>query len=490
MKRNKIFGVLLLSLTGCAVGPKYNPPEITLSDEWSLNDLYKTDFLQADVSVRWWEIFQEELLTKYIEKAASHNYTVLIAEQNIIQARALKTITASQLFPQLSADFDGSKTYFSKNGPIFAGPSLVQGVSGMTGLPFQIQIPQIQSLYDALIDMRWEVDIFGRIRKGVEARLAEVQKAADDKNNVLISVFAEIALNYMELRTAQQIGKLFEHNIRLLEESLSIEESRQKSGYSKTLDVLKSEADLAYARAELPFAYAKIYQSIYAISVLIGERPEALLPELLPISRLPELPDEIAIGIRSDLIRRRPDVNAAERSIAAATANVGIAVASFLPIFTLGGDIGYQSLKIANLFSGMSKTWSIGGDVNMPLFQGGRLIGNLRLSESQAVAAAQNYQQTVLSALQEVETALARYSSDATVVRELRTASQKDALALEIADQQYQQGYIDEVTRIGSQKKLNDARELEVEGQRLALRDLVVLYKALGGGYEPFEGKH
>ncbi len=486
MNRNLIYGVLILSLAGCAVGPKYNPPEISLCDEWTVEDLCKTSFVEAEVNPRWWEVFNDPLLTQCIEKAAAHNYNVLIAEENIRQARAIKMIATSQLFPQLLLDFNGSKTYFSKNGPVFSGPSLAEGVNTNTGLPFTLQIPQMQSLYNALIDANWEIDIFGKVRNQITAKKALVSKAEDDRNNILISIFAEIAINYMQLRRSQQIGKLLEKNIRLFEEYLSIEEVRKKTGYAKTLDVLAVEAKLAIAKAEMPLSYGNIYQSIYAISVLTGEKPESLLSELLPIKELPALPEEIAIGLRSDLIRRRPDINAAERSLASATANVGVAVANFLPSIKLGGDIGFQSLKFINLFSGMSKTWTVGGDVNMPLFQGGRLVGNLRLTESQAIAAAQNYSQTVLTALQEVETALVHYKCDAQTLLELRRAAEKDAASLNITDEQHRYGYVSQVSCIESALGLNTSLALEAEACEVALKDLIVLYKALGGGFEPF----
>ncbi len=484
-----LYLISFLCFTGCAVGPRYKQPEITFSDEWNLQDLPKEGFLCTEISTKWWEVFNEDLLTKYIEKAAISNYSVLVAEENIKQARALKKIATSQLFPQLLLDFDGSKTYFSKNGPIIAGPSLSQGVNSNTGLPFQFQLPQVQSLYNALIDVGWEIDIFGKVRKGIEMSDAIIGGVEQERNKVLLSIFAEIAMNYMELRCSQEMGVLLEKNIRLLEDRLTIEEKRNCSGFSKTLDVLSIESELASARAALPLSYANVYQAIYAISVLVGEMPESLLSELLPIHPIPVIPEHIAVGLRSDLIRRRPDVNQAERLLAGATAHVGIAIASFLPVFTLSGDVGFQSLKFVNLFTGMSKTWSIGGDVNMPLFQGGRLIGNLRLSEAQAVAAAQNYQQVVLNALQEVETNLSKYQSDLVSLKEFHKASETNLKSSEITAEQYVHGYVDRVSLIQSEKKLNQSLEEELKSKETALRGLIVLYKALGGGYESFPEK-
>ena len=325
-----IVSLLAVVTTSCTVGPKYKPPELTYSDEWHGQEAESVDLsLQESITTRWWEVFHDELLTKYIEKAAACNHTVLMAEANIQQARALKKVAVSQYLPQLGLDFNGSKTYFSKNGPVFSGPSLVGGVSSITGLPFQLQIPQIQPLYNALIDVSWEIDLFGRTRNEVKARTAMIGSAEEERKGVLLSVFAEIAMNYMQLRATQQQGVLIEANIDLLEDIQKIIQENVSQGFSSELELMQIESVLAKAKSELPLTYAQVYQTIYALSILIAEPPEALLSELLPIQNLPDLPENVVIGLRSDLLRRRPDVGLAERQLAAATANVGVAVSSF-----------------------------------------------------------------------------------------------------------------------------------------------------------------
>jgi outer membrane protein, multidrug efflux system len=485
-----IVSLLGVMLAGCTMGPKYKTPEITYSDEWhGEEDMTMSTFSKDPIATCWWEVFQDELLTKYIEKAAADNHTLLMAEANIQKARALKKIAASQFFPQLLLDFNGSKTYFSKNGPVFSGPSLAEGVSQMTGLPFQLQIPQIQPLYNALIDASWQLDLFGQIRNAVKVKSALIESAEETKKGVMLSIFAEIAMNYMQLRAVQQKGVLIEKNIHLLEEIQEITQKNMDKGLTSKLDLVQIQADLAKAQAELPLTYAQVYQMIYALSVLVAQPPEALLSELLPIKNLPAIPKNIAIGLRSDLLRRRPDVGQAERQLAAATANVGVAISSFFPVFTLGGDFGFQSLKFANLFTNMSKTWSIGGDVNMPLFQGGRLIGNLRVSESEAVFAAQSYEQTVLKALQEAESALSRYEGDLNTLSSLQRSVDKEAQACFIVQKQYEQGYADLTQLFQIQRTLNASEEAELDSRSSTLVDLIVLYKALGGGFEPFSQK-
>ena len=219
MKYLGTFSMLIFSLCGCTIGPKYKSPELTYSDAWHSQEEEVPEIsFEGPITTCWWQVFQDELLTKYIEKAASSNHTVLMAEANIQKARSIKKVSVSQFFPQLGLDFYGSKTYFSKNGPVFSGPSLAGGVSQTTGLPFQLQIPQIQPLYNALLDVSWELDLFGRIRNEVKNRSAMIESAEEEKKGVLLSIFAEIAMNYMELRATQQRGVLVEQNIRFLED--------------------------------------------------------------------------------------------------------------------------------------------------------------------------------------------------------------------------------------------------------------------------------
>ena len=236
----------------------------------------------------------------------------------------------SSLFPQINADFNATKTYFSKNGPIFAASTFTQGTNPTTGLPFEVEVPQIQPLYNALFDASWEIDLFGKTRRNVEAAEAKIGSAIELRNDVLVSLLAEVAKNYIEIRSNQRQAELVERNIHLLEKQSEITRKSFQKGLDNQLDYENIEAQLASARSTLPNLIAQVYQGIYVISVLTGNMPEELLDELLPIKPLPKLPEEIAIGIRSDLLRRRPDVRLAERVLAASTATVGVAVAWFI----------------------------------------------------------------------------------------------------------------------------------------------------------------
>jgi outer membrane protein, multidrug efflux system len=475
---------ILLVLAACTVGPNYCPPEICLSESFTVEDLQEEVAIPDQPLVSWWEVFCDPLLCDTIIKAARCNNTVAIAEANILQARALRTVAASDLFPHVGADLNATKTFFSKNGPLFVGQSLTGGASQTTGLPFQIQIPQTQNLYNALLDFSWEIDLFGKVRRGVEAADARICSSIAVRDGVLLSVFAEVATNYLELRRLQESGLLLEEQIALLEEKRSIETQRHTKGLTNLLEVETIEAQLAQAQAQLPQTEAKIYQAIFALSVLVGECPEALLEQLLPYCPLPELPRQVAVGLRSDLLRRRPDVRAAERDLAAATADVGVAVASFYPSISLGGVLGLQSLKLANLFTGRSKTWSVGGDILMPLFQGGNLVGNLRATEAALVATCYAYQETVLRALEEAESSLTHFQKDLESTDWLGTSVEKEGSLAALTTQRHTQGLVNTLDVIDRELKLNQAKQLELESRGLSFKDLILLYKALGGGWE------
>lgn len=475
-------------MSGCMVGPNYTPPENTVSEEWiGTPENTSAVFTDADFNTAWWKVFEDKTLEKCIELAAYNNKTLMVAEANILRARAVRMVAAAPLFPQINADFNATKTYFSKNGPIFAASTFSQGVSPVTGLPFEVEVPQIQPLYNALFDATWEIDLFGKTRRGVEAADAKIDSAIAIRNDVLVSLLAEVAKNYIEIRSNQRQAELVEKNIQLFEKQAEITRISLEKGLDNQLDYENIQAQLETARSTLPNLIAQVFRGIYAISVLTGNLPETLLDELLPVQPLPKLPEEIAVGIRSDILRRRPDVRIAERVLAAATANVGVAVASFYPTITLSGDGGFQSLKIGNLFQMHSKTWSVGGDINLPVFQGGRLIGNLRANRAIAEGAAYAYQQTVLTAVQEAESSLVSYSEDLVTTHALAQVTERNRMLVKLAKERYEKGLVNLPSLLTSEQQLITAEISQLNSDTTALTDLIALYKALGGGWEPIE---
>lgn len=464
----------LLLLTGCRVGPDYTPPQFFIDDTWH------SDAVLAEPDPLWWEIFGDPLLTHYIELTAANNPTILAAESHILQARALKQVIQAPLFPHINADINGQRTYFSKNGPLF---ELAPG-NGMNN--FTPQIPQLQNLFNATFDATWELDLFGKTLRNIQGAEATIGIALEERNDRLVTLTAETARNYIEIRGLQKRAALTEKNIMLLNQIARVAQKRFERGLSNRLDYERVEAERATTQATLPGINAAIYRSIYALSVLTGQPPEALLGEMLSPQPLPPIPTGLTVGLRSDILRRRPDVRRAERELAAATAQVGVAVASFFPTVTLVADIGFQSLMLNTLFHGKSKTWAYGADVNLPIFQGGALVGNFHAAEWGANEAAWLYQQAVLNALQDSESALVAYNQDyqATLLNQESAARTRKVFAL--SQERYQRGLINLTDLLDSERQ-NIAAELTLVGSTTTtLVDIIALYKALGGGWVPF----
>lgn len=473
---------LLLTLSGCMVGPNYQAPELNISNDWQAS-LEPSEPVQ-----KWWELFNDDLLTKYIVLAAESNYDILTAEANILKARALRQVAASKLFPQVVADLNGTKTYFSKNGPVFAigqaagNPGVT--TSPLTGLPFTVQFPQVQNLYNALFDASWELDFFGKTRRSVESATAEYESLIDKKNDILLSVFAEVARNYIDLRSFQERAKLIERNIELYEANAQIVNAQVQYGYANQLDLETIEASLASAKAELPETTSEIYRAIYTLSTLIGQPPETLVEELFTYRPLPSPPQEVALGLRSDLLRRRPDVRFAERKLAEATADIGVAVASFFPTVSLLANGGFQSLVLPTLFEWGSKTWSWGADVNMPIFQGGRLVGNLHFSQAEQASTAAIYQQMVLTALQDAETNLKKYQESISTTKNYTETVLHNQYVVALTKERFLKGLVNQISLLNNEKSLISAKLIQLDSKTNELLSLVSLYKSLGGGWD------
>lgn len=479
--------LLFLLLSGCALGPNYQTPENDIVDTWGSEDEINVTSTNPPVA-DWWKLFHDPLLDQYVEKAKENNFDLLTAESNILQARALRQIEAGSFYPQIGADVNATRTYFSKNGPLFAiGPStgsLPGTVSSESGLPFSLQAPQMQNLYNILFDFSWEIDLFGKTKRRVEAADALVERTIDEKNDILISIIAELARNYVELRGFQEKKRLIEENISLISSQSQIIFQQLQFGLIGKIDNEQIEAALLEEKAKLPGIEAQIFKNIYMLSILTGSVPETLVHELEKAQSLPNPEREVAIGLRSDLIRRRPDIRRAERNLAAATANIGVAIASFFPTFNLIGDGGIQSLELKNLFSLASRTWAVGGDLATPIYKGGKLIGNLQAKKAETAAALYTYQQTILKALEETESAITSYSQDLKATQLKAERAEKYQTIALISNEQHKQGLIDLLKFLNAQRELNTAEETLLNSQITTLIDLIALYKAIGGGWE------
>lgn len=451
------------------VGPNYHPPQCFIPETWECVE---------PPHLAWWEEFHDPLLDHYIEQAAACNFDVLTACARIFEARAMRTIAASELFPQVNGSASALRLAFSKNGPFFTNTAIIGQQAPQSG------ISRFLNIYSSLVTATWEIDLFGRIRRGVEAADASIGSAVEERHGVLMAVFADVSQAYIGLRSTQHKKLLVEENIALLQDETALARHQWKKGLIDRLTLENLEAQLADLRATLPPLDAQICQDIFVLSILTGALPETLIEELMPIQPLPLLPDYAACGLRSDLVRRRPDVRQAERELAAATANIGVAVASFFPSFSLLGAFGFQAVDFRRLFQWDSNTWAIGALGSVPIFQGGNLVGNLRLTEARAAAAAFTYQKAVLTALEEAESALVAFQKDSESLCHRRKALDRYAQIDAITATQFKKGLVDLSKVIESSRQLINAKQNVLESETTLLLDAVNLYKALGGGWE------
>jgi multidrug efflux system outer membrane protein len=466
---------LLLLLAGCAVGPNYRPPQPQVPETWNLVPCGTDEKLSCAPSpCDWWNVFHECLLNKYIHLGAKHNNNVLAAEYNILNARSLHLVSSSKLFPQLDADFNALRAKLSESGPFGL---LAEGEA-------RRQMPLYFSLYSAFLDASWEVDLFGKTRRGMEAACAAVGMAVEDRNDLLLSIFGEIARNYFEVRSYQHQILLTEKNIALLERNRNVVREQLIVGYRNRLDLERVEAELANARSTLPDLIGNVYRGIYALSMLTGQMPEALVIEMLPICPLPEAPLCIDVGIRSEILRRRPDVRRAERQLAQATANIGVAVAGYYPSVKLYALAGFSTGSFRDLFTSKSFSWILDGNVGQPIFHGGSLLGNLRSAQAKKCQALYLYQQAVVEAIAEAQSDFVAYAEEVVTSKELAEVVAKNQSIMELNQARLNIGLVSITDLLDVERQLIASELNFVSSRTQALLDLVALYKSLGGGWE------
>jgi len=452
--------LLLLAAGGCKVGPDYRPQQPQLPQAW-FGPTVKPSPAEAaaqDLS-RWWTVFNDPTLTSLVERAVHSNLTVKQAESRIRQARAARQITAAGLGPSLAGigSFSRSRS---------AG-------SGFVGNQFQ-----------AGLDAGWEIDLFGGTRREVEAADADVLASVENRRAVLVSLTAEVALAYLDLRSYQQRIVIAQENLASQRKSGEVTRKRFRGGFVSGLDVANAEAQEASIAAQIPTLKTAAQQAVYSLGVLLGQPPAALEPELAPVAQIPVSPPQVPAGVPADLLRRRPDIRQAEAQIHATTALIGAATADLLPKFTLSGMIGYQSNRWGTLNDWPNRFWSFGPGINWQLFDSGRILANIRLQEALREETVFAYQQTVLTAMQEVENTLVAAANEQEHRRLLTDAVTSYRRALTLSTRLYAEGQTEYLNVLEAQRSQYTSEQALMQSNRDLAADLVALYKALGGGWE------
>lgn len=454
-----------LALSACSVGPNYQSPQNSFFDQWFSGSASSARISQDPVETQWWNVFNDPLLTKYIDETAENNKDVQIALANINRARAARRESGGALLPSLNGNADGTRSKSSSANAAFN--------SG-----------DIRNIYDAGFDASWELDIFGGTRRGIEASDARLGSAMASYNDVMLSAFSEVARNYYEARGLQKRITITKQNTDLLKQTYDLINTRLEVGESTQFDVTRARGEYEATQARLPNLEAELEVNIFSLSVLLGLPPEALLEEMSVVKSLPAAPEIVPVGLRSDLLRRRPDVQMAERELAASSADIGAETANLFPKFFLTGDVGSQARNFGDLFMASAGMWSFGPSMRWSVFDGGAIRARIDIEKAENQAALAQYEKTVLEALADSEKALTRYGREIETLRQLEQSVQSRREAVALAQELLDAGEVDYLAVLDVQRELTSGEDNLVVSEIQTITKLISLYTALGGGWE------
>jgi NodT family efflux transporter outer membrane factor (OMF) lipoprotein len=454
-----------LLLTACAaVGPDYTPIKPEAPQQWGAAMAGGLSASQPDPETlaHWWTVFNDRELSSLEERAVSGNLELQTAMSRIREARALRGISQSRLFPTVDASASASKIRSSE--------------SSGTGMEIDF--------YTAGFDAGWELDIFGGLRRSIEASQADLEASQANLHNVLISLMAEVAINYVDVRIYQSQLTLTRANIKTQEESYKLNRSRNQAGIIDELAVQESLRILESSRSQIPAIETRLAAAKNRLAVLLGRQPGEFYQELSEEKAIPALPVTVAVGIPAETLRRRPDIRFAERVLAAQTARVGEATADLYPKFHLIGSIGLESINSDDFLDWGSRFWRIGPGASWRIFDGGAIRQNIKARTARQEQALIQYQAAVLKALEEVENALVAYAKEQRRRDSLDKAATAAQRAELLARDKYQAGLVDFNNVLDAQRSLLIIQNELNLSTGAATANLVRLYKSLGGGWQ------
>lgn len=454
----------LLALGGCAtVGPDYAPPDTVPPAGWNagLGAGVRAAPTEAETLARWWTVLDDPVLTNLIARAADGSLDLRQAQARVREARARRGIASANRFPTLDAA---------------AAANRVRG-SEETGTGATTE------LYSAAFDATWELDLFGGRRRALESAEAAVAASEADLRDVTVTLLAEVALNYVEVRSFQTRLALAEANLATQTETYDITRWRAQAGLTTDLDVQRARYNLEQTRAQIPLLRNGLEQAKNRLAFLLGLPAGALTAELDERKPIPVAETDVAVGVPADVLRRRPDVRAAERRLAAQTAEVGVATAARYPSFALLGSIGLEALTGSRLFTSSARTNAAAANATWTLFDAGRLRQNVEVQNALQEQALVAYEAAVLTAVNDVENALVAYAEEQARRAALVDATRAAESAATLATQQYNAGLIDFQVVLDAQRSLLSLQDQLAASEGEVSSNLIRLYKALGGGW-------
>jgi NodT family efflux transporter outer membrane factor (OMF) lipoprotein len=454
---------LLGLLNGCkAVGPNYSEPDVPVPTEFANQD--QPGMATTAVEVTWWRGFHDQELNKLVTEALTDNHDIRIATARLREARSLLSFTEFEQYPTVTSEASYSRERLSK--------AASRGAARDTEL-FRIGF-----------DASWELDFFGRVRRTIQASIADVGAANASRRDVIVSLLAEVASNYFDLRGAQNQLAVARQNVETLRQTLELTQALLEAGRGTELDVSRAEAQLNSTLAIIPPLETRIARDSHRLGVLIGQPSTTLVTTLSTPLPLPGLPALIALGKPEELLRRRPDIRLAERNLAAATARVGVAIADLFPRITVLGSIGVEAGSLRGFGQGGIETFSIGPSIFWAAFDLGRVRARIRAADARTEAALAQYEQRVLVALEETENALVDFQRQQARRDLLRTVVQASQKASGLARLRYQFGVSDFLAVLDAERTRLIAEDLLADSETRTALTLIAVYKALGGGWE------
>ncbi len=458
----RILGVsFTILLSACAaVGPNYQSPQQEMPAQWNATDLRiaPTAGLAGNA---WWTLFDDSLLDTLVAEATAANHNLQKAEARIREARAQRIITAAT--GSLGSAATANTSRRSDNASSAGGS---------------------QDLFQIGFDAKWELDLFGGVQRASEAADASLAVSHEEMRDVLVSLQAEVVGNYLDLRGNQKRLATTNNNISTQEKTVALARGRFQLGLGNELDLMNAETQLSLTKAALPPLKRSIKQAMHQLAILLGQPPAGLIARLSGEGANLAIPPQIPINLPSDLLRQRPDIRAAERRLASATAEIGVATADLFPKFSLAGLLGLQSKNLSDLVTTGSRFWSIGPTISLSLFDQGKVRAGIEIRNARRDQALLAYQQAVLSALGEVENALVTFTEEQESRRILGEAVSSGEKAVTIANGLYEAGLSDFLNVLQSERALFQSQDQMAQSEQRLTLSLVAIFKALGGGWQ------
>jgi NodT family efflux transporter outer membrane factor (OMF) lipoprotein len=456
---------LALALASCTVGPDYQAPAEVSRAGWQGKQQTVTDFAQIQ---QWWAAFHDAELDSLVARAVAGNLDVKMAEQRIIEAHAQRDIAAAGYYPTLNAAGQGARA----------------GIPSTLGA---LPVPGKLTYFQAGFTASWEIDLFGKTSRAVESADADAGASVEQRRAVLVSLLGDLGQDYAALRAAQLRIAIARRNADAEKEVVDLARARQNNGLGSELDVAQSEAQLANVLAVIPQLDSSAAQAANAIAILLGQEPGSLTAELAAPGALPPAPPTLPVALPSDVVRNRPDIREAERRIASANAQIGVAKSASYPSLTLDPQAALAAGTLHQLFSSAAALWVASASLKEPIFEGGKIDANIRSAEAATEEARLNYKKTVLTAFGEIEDTLVAYEAEQRRHRQLVASRDANRRALDRATELYKAGLGTFLNVLDGERTLYAAEDALAQSEQTLTQSTVALYKALGAGWQAGE---